>query len=101
MKIHRPSSGFSTVAKVLAILAVVGVAGVRAVSADTSSAQLTVGVTVVRSCAVDSRGGDKTAPALRLTCTRGANSNLRLSESLRQPSETVVSDGLQIVTLNF
>ena len=87
-------------AKVLAILAVVGVAGVRAVSADTSSTQLTVGVTVARSCAVDSRPADKASPALRLTCTAGANANLRVSESLRTPGETV-SDGLQVVTLNF
>jgi hypothetical protein len=87
-------------AKVFAILAAVGISAVRTLSADTSSAQLTVGVTVARSCAVDSRPADKASRALRLTCTAGANSNLRLSESLRTPGETV-SDGLQVVTLNF
>jgi hypothetical protein len=101
MKIHRPSSGFSTLARILAILAVVGVAGAQAVSAETSSAQLAVGVTVVRSCSVDSRPAEKASPALRLTCTRGANSNLRLSEPIQSPAETISSDSLQIVTLNF
>ena len=100
MRIHRPSSGFSSVAKVVAVLAAVGVAGVRALSADSSSAQLTVGVTVVRSCAVDSRAAGPASP-VRLTCTAGARSNLRLSESIHTSSETVASDGLHVVTLNF
>jgi hypothetical protein len=90
------------VSKVLAILAALGVAGgARALSADSASAQLTVGVTVVRSCAVDARAMENGAPALRLTCTAGAQSNLRLSESIQSPAETVSADGLQIITLNF
>jgi hypothetical protein len=87
-------------ARVFAILAAVGISAVRTLSADTNSEQLTVGVTVARSCAVDSRPAGKASRALRLTCTAGAHTNLRLSESLRTPGETV-SGGLQVVTLNF
>jgi hypothetical protein len=101
MKTHHRSSGFNSVAKVLAVLAVVSVAGVRALSADSSSAQLIVGVTVVRSCAVDSRAVDPTSPLVRLTCTAGARSNVRLSESRYTSSETAASDTLRVVTLNF
>lgn len=88
-------------AKVLAVLAVVGVAGIRALSADSSSAQLTVSVTVVRSCAVDSREATPASPLVRLRCTAGAHSNVRLSESRHTSSETVAPDGLRVVTLNF
>ena len=87
--------------KLLAVLAVVGVAGVQALSADSSSALLSVGVIVVRSCAVDSRPGDTSLPHVRLTCTAGARSNLRLSESVHTVNETITSDGLHVVTLNF
>ena len=93
-------------AKVLAILAAVGiVGGVQALSADSASTQLTVGVTVLRSCVVDARAAENEndAPTLRLTCTAGAHSNVKLSESIQQSAETVSagSGGLQIITLNF
>ena len=101
MKIHHRSSGFNSVAKVLAVLAVVSVAGVRALSADSSSAQLTVGVTVVRSCAVDSRAAGTASPLVRLTCTAGARSTMRLSESSHTSTGTTASDTLRVVTLNF
>ena len=68
---------------------------VNVLSADTASAQLTVGVTVARSCAVETA-----SPTLRLTCTAGANSNLRLSKSV-QPATLVGSDDVQVITLNF
>jgi hypothetical protein len=91
-------------AKLLAILAAVGiVGGVQALSADSASAQLTVGVTVLRSCAVDARAAENDAPTLRLTCTAGAQSSVKLSESIQQPAEPMSagSGGLQIITLNF
>jgi hypothetical protein len=100
-KNQRPWSGYSLVTKVFAILALVGVAGAGAASAGSSSAQMTVGVTVVRSCAVDARPAAGASPLLRLTCTAGARSNLRLSESLQKPARTMSSDDLQVVTLNF
>ena len=88
------------VARFFTILAVVGVLGVG-VSADTSTAQLAVGVVVVRSCAIDAQPSENSSPTLRFRCTTGANSNLRLSESIQSPAETVSSDGLQIITINF
>ena len=97
---HRPLSGFITVARFIAALAVVGVLGVG-VSADSRSAQLTVGVTVVRSCAVDARPASTTSPGLRLTCTTGAQSTLKVSETPQPPSTAVVSEGSTVLTLNF
>jgi len=97
---HQPLSGFITVARFIAALAVVGVLGVG-VSADSRSAQLTVGVTVVRSCAVDARPASTTSPGLRLTCTTGAQSTLKVSETPQPPSTAVVSEGSTVLTLNF
>jgi hypothetical protein len=88
------------VTKTLAILALAGIAGTGVASAGSSSAQMTVGVTVVRSCAVDARH-DKTAPMLRLRCTSGAQSNLKVSETVQRPSAAVTSEGSTILTLNF
>jgi len=88
------------VARFIAALAVVGVLGVG-VSADSRSAQLTVGVTVVRSCAVDARPASTTSPGLRLTCTTGAQSTLKVSETPQPPSTAVVSEGSTVLTLNF
>jgi spore coat protein U-like protein len=88
------------VARFITVLAVVGIAAVGAVSADSNSAQLAIGVTVVRSCAVDARPAGGSSP-VRVTCTSGASSTLRLSQSVQKPAGTVTSDGLQIVTLNF
>jgi hypothetical protein len=60
---------------------------------------MSVGVTVVRSCAIDTRPA--TAPTLRLTCTAGAQSNVKVSEIVRPPSAATGSQGGTIVTLNF
>jgi len=88
--------------KTFAVLVLATVVGAGMVSAGSSSAQLTVGVTVVRSCAIDARPTDKMSPPLRLTCTAGAHSNVRLSESVQKPAaQSVSSDDLQVVTLNF
>jgi hypothetical protein len=87
--------------KTFAVVVLAGVVGAGAVSAGSSSAQLTVGVTVVRSCAVDARPMEKASPLLRLTCTSGAKSNVRLSESVQKPRTISSDDDLQVVTLNF
>jgi hypothetical protein len=57
-------------------------------------------VTVVRSCAIDARHATS-APKLRLTCTAGAQSNLKVSETVQPPSAAVTSEGSTILTLNF
>ena len=86
--------------KRLAVLALAGVAGAGAVSAGSSSAQMTVSVSVTRSCAVETRA-DNDAPVLRLTCTTGAQSTLKVSETVQRPSTAVSSDGSTLLTLNF
>ena len=86
--------------KALAVLTLAAVAGTGVASAGSSSAQMTVSVTVVRSCAVDTRTEDD-APMLRLTCTTGAPSSLKVSETVQQPSSAVTADGSTILTLNF
>jgi hypothetical protein len=62
---------------------------------------MTVGVTVVRSCAVHVRADDTAAPQLRLTCTAGAQAAVKVSESLPQPLVAAGSGGDAILTLNF
>jgi hypothetical protein len=41
-----------------------------------------------------------TTPLLRLTCTAGAQSNVRFSQSV-QKAASLSSDDLQVVTLDF
>jgi hypothetical protein len=86
--------------KMLAILALAAVAGTAVVSAGSSSVQMTVSVTVVRSCVVDTRA-DNAAPVLRLTCTTGAQSTLKVSETVQRPSTAVSAEGSTLLTLNF
>jgi hypothetical protein len=86
--------------KILSVLALAAVAGTGVLSAGSSSAQMGVGVTVVRSCAIDARPSTS-APKLRLTCTAGAQSNLKVSETMQPPSAAVVTEGRTILTLNF
>jgi hypothetical protein len=83
-----------------AVLALIAVAGEAVTHAGSSSAQMTVSVTVVRSCAVDTRIAND-APVLRLTCAPGAQSTLKVSETVQQPSTSVSADGRTILTLNF
>ena len=85
--------------KALALVVLAGVAGAALVSAGSSSAQMAVSVTVVRSCVVDARA-DYPAPAVRLTCTAGAQSTLKVSETV-QSSSAIITDGTTVVTLNF
>lgn len=85
--------------KALAVLALACVAGARIISAESNSAQMTVSVTVVRSCAVETRAD--TAPVLRLTCTAGAQSTLRVSETVQPPSTADIIEGNAVLTLNF
>jgi hypothetical protein len=89
------------VSKVLGVLAVAGVVSGGTLSADSASAQLSVSVTVVRSCAVDARAVQNASPALRLRCTSGANSNVRLSPAESMPTPVVGSDGLHVISFNF
>ena len=84
----------------LAVLALIGVAATAAPYAGSTSAPMTVSVTVVRSCAVDTRA-DNDAPVLRLTCAPAAQSTLKVSEVVQPPSTAVSSDGSTILTLNF
>jgi hypothetical protein len=86
--------------KILSALLLTGVADAGVLSAGSSSAQMAVGVTVVRACAIDARSSSA-APRLRLTCTAGAQSNLKISESVQPASAAVVSEGSTVVTLNF
>jgi len=88
------------VTKGIAVLALACVAGARIVSAGSNSAQMTVNVTVVRSCAVDTRA-DNAAPVLRLTCTAGAQSTLRVSETVQPSSIADITEGSTVLTLNF
>jgi hypothetical protein len=61
---------------------------------------MTVSVTVVRLCAVETRA-DGAAPVLRLTCTAGAQSTLRVSETVQPPSTADIIEGNTVLTLNF
>jgi hypothetical protein len=79
--------------------------GTPVASADSSSATLVVGVTVVRSCAVSTRPAAPGLATLDVKCAAGASGSLQ-----KQPSATVAttpsreartSDNVQVVTLNF
>jgi hypothetical protein len=85
----------------LTVLALVAVGGVTAFSAGSSSASLSIGVTVARSCVVDARPADTTSPPIRLTCAPGAQSNVKFSEPVRTAASTASSADRQVVTLNF
>lgn len=86
--------------KTLAVLFVASVAGSGVAYAGSSSAQMTVGATVVRSCAVDTRTS-AVAPQVRLSCTSGAQSNLKITNSFDRSTTPVTTQGSTIVTLNF
>jgi hypothetical protein len=89
------------VSKVLGVFAVAGVLNGVTMSADSATAQLSVGVTVVRSCAVDASAVQNASPTLRLRCTAGANSNFRLSPTTSTPAPVIGPDGLHVITFNF
>jgi hypothetical protein len=88
------------VTKTLAIVVLAGVAGTAVASAGSSSAEMAVRVTVVRSCSVNARA-DNSAPVVRLTCTTGAQSTLKVSETVQPPSTAVITERSTVVTLNF
>ena len=87
--------------KTLATVAIAGVAGTCAVSAGSSAAQMTVAVTVVRSCVVEVRAGDTSAPQLRLNCTANGPSTANVTESIPQQAFAGGPGGDAILTLNF
>jgi hypothetical protein len=79
--------------------------GTLVASADSSSAPLLVGVTVVRSCAVSTRLAAPGLAKVDLKCTSGAEAGLQ-----KPPSANVATtpfrdartrDDVQVVTLNF
>jgi hypothetical protein len=82
------------VAKAVAVLALAGVAAKGVVYAGSTSAQMSVSVTVVRSCAIG-------RSRLLLTCAAGAGSNVRISESFQPSATASMSEGSRILTLNF
>ena len=88
-------------AKVLALLAAVAVGGVATASAGSNGAQLTVGVTVTRSCAVDARPADASYSVLRLNCAAGATPGVRLSDSGQRPADASAALGLRVPTVPF
>ena len=74
-------------------------------SADSSSARLFVGVTVVRSCAVSARPAARGLATIDLTCTAGAAAGLQkpLSATVATTPfrDAHTNDNLRVVTLNF
>jgi hypothetical protein len=89
------------VTKTLTVLAVAAIASAGLLSAGANSAQLAVGVTVVRSCVIEARPADTASLSFRLTCATGAQSNVRVTEPVQQPARTVSTDGHKVVTINF
>jgi hypothetical protein len=86
--------------KTLAVVVLAAVTGTTAATAGSSSAQLSVSVTVVRACSVDARTDDGT-PVMHLTCTSGAGSTVKVSEPVQPPSTALITDGSTVLTLNF
>ena len=86
--------------KSLAIVVLAAVTGTAVASAGSSSAPMAVSVTVVRSCSVDTRANNS-VPVVRLTCTTGAQSTVKVSEPVQPPSPARVNEGSTILTLNF
>jgi hypothetical protein len=89
------------VTRTLAVLALASVTGTGAVFAGSSAAQMTVGVTVVRSCVVDVRAGDTSVPQLRLNCSASGQSTAKVTESIPHPSVAAGPGGDTLLTLNF
>jgi hypothetical protein len=79
--------------------------GALAASADSASAPLSVGVTVVRSCSVTATPAAPQQATVHVKCTDGARAALQTPPSATVPttpfrgSET--NNGIQVVTLNF
>ncbi len=86
--------------KTFAVVVLPALIATAVASAGSSSASMAVSVTVVRSCSVDTHA-DNSAPVVRLTCTTGAQSALRVSETVQPPSTALITEGSTILTLNF
>ena len=86
--------------KTLAIVVLAARAGTAVASAGSSSAPMAVSVTVVRSCSVDTHA-DNSVPVVRLTCTTGAQSTVKVSEPVPPPSTALLNEGSTTLTLNF
>jgi hypothetical protein len=79
--------------------------GTLVAAADSSSAILSVGVTVVRSCAVSTASAGHGRASVDLKCTAGAAASLQEGSSATVVTtpfrDTQTSDAVQVVTLNF
>jgi hypothetical protein len=79
--------------------------GALVASADSSSAVLSVGVTVVRSCAVSTRPAAQGLATVDLKCTAGAGASLQKASSANVATtpfrDARTGDNMQVVTLNF
>ena len=96
----------------VAVVAVMcALCGARAAGASSASAAMSVGVTVVRSCAVQSRAIDDVSASLRVACSAGHRANVLVGDAQLTAPRSVVrvtpaeepgSPGsVRVVTLNF
>ena len=73
--------------------------------AESASATLGVGVTVVRSCAIRATPAGRGLATVDLKCTAGAAAGLQTPRSADMPTTpfrgTQNTDNVQVVTLNF
>jgi hypothetical protein len=92
-----PSLTVTMVHYVLAVIAALGAMAIT-IEAGTASASLAVGVTVVRSCKVESGG---TIEAVRLACSKDV-APVNISSAAPQVLTLTGGDGaVRLVTLNF
>jgi hypothetical protein len=87
------------VTKTLSLLFFSAVAGTAVASTGTNTAPMAVSVTIVRSCLVDTHVDS--VPVVRLKCTSGAQSTVKVSETVHPTSTALVNEGSKTLTLNF
>ena len=85
-----------------ALVALTTVMATAPLVADSTQSQLTVSVTVVRSCVVDAQPVAGDAPRLRLQCATGAARDVQVTTSNAAPvSSGAPHADLRVVTVNF
>jgi len=113
----RPASLRARTAPTVVLMAFAAMAaGSATVSTSSSSARLTVGVTVVRSCAVNARPAGRESSQVVLTCAQGATPGVLAGASVNRlahgagtlrlhvptaPYGAAPSPELAVVTLQF
>jgi hypothetical protein len=86
------------------LVALTAVIATAPLVADSVQSQLSVSVTVARSCVVDAQtviGGD---PRLRLTCAAGAARDVHVTQTISTPAAVATDsshNSLRVLTLNF